>query len=47
MKKPIRKQVLAWIRYHASQGDLASAQKLYIENRISWDAYKAAITFEI
>jgi hypothetical protein len=43
MKKPKRKQVLAWISYHASQGDLGSAQRLYIEHRISWDAYKAAI----
>jgi hypothetical protein len=44
MKKPTRKQVLAWISYHASQGDLGSAQRLYIEHRISWDAYKAAIS---
>jgi hypothetical protein len=43
MKKPTRKQVLAWIKYHASQGDLASAQRLYIENSISVDAYREAI----
>jgi hypothetical protein len=41
--KPTRKQVLAWIRYHASKGDIASAQRLYIENRISWAAYQEAI----
>jgi hypothetical protein len=44
MKKPTRKQVLAWISYHASQGDLGAAQRLYIEHSISWDAYKAAIS---
>jgi len=44
MKKPTRKQVLAWISYHASQGDLGAAQRLYIEHRISWGAYKAAIS---
>ncbi len=43
MKKPTRKQALAWIKYHASQGDLASAQRIYIENRISWAAYREAI----
>ena len=44
MKNPTRKQVLAWISYHANQGDLGAAQRLYIEHRISWDAYKAAIS---
>lgn len=44
MKKPTRKQVLAWIRCHAANGDIASAQRLYIENRISWNAYKEAAT---
>jgi len=44
MKKPTRKQVMAWISYYASQGDLGAAQRLYIEHRISWDAYKAAIS---
>lgn len=44
MKKPTRKQVLAWISYHASQRDLGAAQRLYIEHRISWEAYKAAIS---
>ena len=43
MKKPTRKQVLAWIKYHASKGDIASAQRLYIENRISMSAYLQAI----
>jgi hypothetical protein len=43
MKKPTRKQVLAWIRYHASQGDIGAAQRLYIENRISWAAYREAL----
>ena len=41
--KPTRKQVLAWIRYYASKGDISSAQRLYIENRISWAAYQEAI----
>jgi hypothetical protein len=41
--KPTRKQVLEWIRYHASKGDIASAQRLYIENRISSAAYQEAI----
>lgn len=44
MKKLTRKQVLAWISYHASQRDLGAAQRLYIEHRISWEAYKAAIS---
>lgn len=43
MKKPTRKQVLAWIKYHASKGDLGSAQRIYIENRISWAAYQEAL----
>jgi len=43
MKKPTRKQVLAWIKYHASQGNIGAAQRLYIENRISWAAYQDAI----
>jgi hypothetical protein len=45
MKKPTRKQVLAWISYYASQGDLGAAQRIYIQHRISWDAYKAAISW--
>jgi hypothetical protein len=40
MKKPTRQQVLAWIRYHASKGDIGAAQRLYIENRISWQQYQ-------
>jgi hypothetical protein len=43
MKKMPRKQVLAWIKYHASKGDIASAQRLYVENRISMAAYISAI----
>ena len=43
MKKPTRKQVLAWIKYHASKGDLGAAQRLYIENRISWAFYQKAL----
>lgn len=43
MKKPTRKQVLAWIRYYGKTGDIGAAQRLYIENRISWPVYQAAL----
>ncbi len=43
MKKPTQKQVLAWITYHAKRGDIGAAQRLYIENRISRNAYLEAV----
>lgn len=43
MKKPTRKQALALISYHARKGDIGAAQRIYIENRISWNAYREAI----
>lgn len=44
MKKPTRKQAMAWIKYHAIRGDIGAAQRIYIENRISWAAYRAALS---
>jgi hypothetical protein len=44
MKKPTRKQALEWIKYHASRGDIGAAQRIYIENRISWAAYQKAVS---
>ena len=43
MKKPTRKQALALIAYHARNGDIGAAQRVYIENRISREAYIQAI----
>ena len=42
MKKPTRKQALALITAHGFKGELAEAQKIWIENRISWGAYRMA-----
>lgn len=43
MKRPTRKQALALIAYHARKGDIGAAQRVYIENRISREAYLQAI----
>ena len=43
MQRPTRKQALEWIRFHASNGDMASATKVYIESRISLAAFNEAV----
>lgn len=42
MKKMKRKVALEQIRIHGFKGELAEAQRIYIENRISWGAYRLA-----
>lgn len=43
MRKPTRSQALALIRSHASKGDIGAAQRVYIENRISWAQYQREV----
>ena len=38
-----RADALKWIKYHASQNDMASCTRVFIESKLSREAYNQAI----